>query len=509
VVALLMLPVRLVVVLAKLVALPFIGITRGARWLAPRLGRGVLALLLLPVRIVVLLAKLVALPVVGIARALAWLAPRAGRGFLALLLLPVRVVILLARLVAILAKGLGKVAVFTLRIPFVALRLAGRGASAVAIPALALSWGTVRWLAAGVAAVVRAIAISLAFLGRLALRGVVALLRGGVAGVGSLALGLYACVRLLARAVVWAVLLPLLALRFLVVGLARGVRNLAGLLAGAAVTVATGIAQLVRGVGALLGLLGGGVARAAKPVSATIATREAGRAGLLPLATLAVLGGAELLGPGSFPFATLGLLLLAAFASLALLPKPTGMGAVLLAWALAVAAMWRAESVTDGTTAWMDALVYVATLAALRSAYVAARSFAREAPVAWRDDVQARAHRRAARAIGIVVAAQCVAFAVWSGVQGRFPEATLFAELLLVGAGIALAWVVRSGRYVGVAQAVLSLAALVALVGVIAAQFTAFAAGHLVTPASLGAALGLLLVASALTVVIHTREVNG
>jgi hypothetical protein len=228
----------------------------------------------------------------------------------------------------------------------------------------------------------------------------------------------------------------------------------------------------------------------------------------MPLGALAVLFGAELFASGGFPFATLALVTVGACALLAALSGPASMLAVLLAWGLAIAAAWRAESVTAETSAWLDALVYLSSLAALRFAYVTARAFVRETPAMQRAEDQERAHRRASRAIGLVLAVQCLVFALWSGKEGRLHDAPLFGELLLVGAGLALAWVVRTGRYVRTAQAVLTLGALGALVLLIAMQLHAFAAGQFVTVASIGAGLALLLVAGALTVVVHTRLID-
>jgi len=446
--------------------------------------------------------------VVLLARALAWAGSRLGRGLAMLLLLPVKIVVGIARLLALVARGLGRAFVFILRIPFVVLRRVALGAGAVAVPALALGWGLVRYFAAGVAAVLRGIAIALAFLGRLAGRGVVALFVGILVSIRSLALGIFACVRALARAILWVALLPFRAGRLLAIGLFRVAR----LVAEAVGTVAMGLVALVRGVLAVLGLGARAVGRAARSVGTVLATTQPQYAACLPLAVLAVLCSLELAGPGAFPFATLGLLLLGMFTALALLPRPTGMIALLLSWGLAVAAIWRAEAYSLATPIWVDALVYLTALAALRSAYVAARTFVRETPVARRDVAQERAHRRASRAIGIVILVQCAAFAFWSANGGTILGAPLFGELLLVGAGLALAWVVRSGYYVRTAQAVLTLATLAALVGVIATQLKAFAVGQLYTTVSIGAMVLMLLVTAALTVVVHTRlieESNG
>jgi hypothetical protein len=236
------------------------------------------------------------------------------------------------------------------------------------------------------------------------------------------------------------------------------------------------------------------------------ATREPQRAAYLPHTALAALGGTEMFTPG-FPFATVGLLLVAAFAALALISRPVTMGGVLLAWALAVTCGWRAERVAAESPVWVDALIYLASLAALRSAYVALRSFATDAALAPRAPEQERAHRRASRAIGVALAAQCLAFALWSLGSGA-SGAVVFGELLLVGAGAALAWVVRSGQYVRTAQAVLTAGAFGAIVVAIAAQLSAFAIGQAFTAASVGALLMLALVTTALVVIVHTRQID-
>ncbi len=528
--AILTLPVRLpvlaIVALARGVAAVGKGLGRGALSLGAGAGKGIVALLLLPVRAVVLLARgvgfILRIPLVGLrllgrggvgaARGLAWLGARAGRGLVAILLLPVRILALLARL---LARGL----MLALRLPFVSLRLLGRGGvgaargvaflgTAIAVPAAALAWGVVRYFAAGVTAVVRGVAKALAFLGRMIARGVAVLGRGVFATLVSIAFGTFTCVRGTVRLALRIALLPSLAARILAVALARGVRNGATLLVEALGTVIAGLAALIGAAVALVRLAGRGISGVAKPALAVLATREPQHAAFLPLATLAVLGGAEIVGKGAFPFATLGLLIVAAFAALALMSRPVNMFAVLLAWGLAVTAGWRAERVSLDTPAWLDALVCLCSLAALRSAYVAARTFMRESPAAPRATEQVVAHRRASRAIGMVLAAQCIAFTFWSATDGSFSGAPLFGELLLIGAGLALAWVVRSGQYVRTAQVVLTLGAVVALVVALAAQFSAFGAGQLFTAASLGAGLLVLLVAAALTVVVHTRAID-
>jgi len=494
--AVLLLPVRLPVLALMALARGVAGVLSGAGRTLGVVGAGVL-------RVPVLLARLLLLPVVGLVRGIAWVGPRAGRGIGVLLLLPVKAVVGVARLVAMLLRGIARGIMFTLRIPFVALRFAGRGVGAVAVPAVALAWGGVRYVAAGIAAVLRGIAAAVAFLGRLAGRGVLALVVGILASLRSLAVGTFVCVRATARAVLWIALLPFLALRLIAVTLARGIASIAVLLAGAARTVAMGLAQLVLGAFAIVRVAARGIALGARSVGTAVGTKEPQRACYLPLATLSALGVLELTGTGGFPFATLGLLLLGTFAALALLPRPTSMVAVLLSWGLAVAAAWRAEIVSASTPAWIDALVYLTSLAAIRSAYVAARGLVRDAPAAWRSAQQERAHRRASRAIGIVLAVQCVVVA--AATQGSISGAPLFGELLLVGVGLALAWVVRTGHYVLLAQIALTIGAAAALVGTIATEFAAFAAGRLFTATSLGA-FGLLLIATtALIVVVHTR----
>ncbi len=509
------------------------GLGRGAAVLGTGVGRLVAAPFVLVAKLVVLLARtlvfvlrvpLVALRLlgrggVGAARGIAWLGAIAGRGIAALLLLPVRIVVLLARLVALLARLVARALVLVLRVPLVVLRLLGRGSvgaargiaflgTAIAVPAAALSWGAAKYAGAGIAATVRSIVIVLAFMGRLLLRGLAVLGRETFATIASLAIGTFVCFRATVGLVLRIAFLPFIALRILVVLLARGVRNGAVLLVEAGRMVVAGLAEIARAAVALARLAGIGIRRLAPVVGAALATHQPQYAALLPLGTLGVLGAAEVFGAGGFPFATVGLLIIGSFASLALLSRPVNVLAVLLAWALAVATGWRAERVSFETSVWLDALVYLSAIAAIRSAYVAARAFVREVPSIPRDAVQERAHRRASRAIGIVLAAQCVAFALWSAADGDLSDAPLFGELLLVGAGMALAWVVRSGQYVRTAQAVLSLGAIAALVGVIAAQLGAFAAGRLFTAASLGAGVMLLLVAAALTVVVHTRLID-
>jgi hypothetical protein len=534
IVAILLLPVRIPV-------LAIVGAARGAAWFGAGAGRALVALgrglLRIPVaiarlvaapfviggRLIAGLARLLAAAIVGAARGVAWTCRNLGRGIALLVrgvvFLPVRIVVLLARLVALLARGVARVLLFVVRIPWIALRLLGRGcvgvargaafvAAAVAVPMGALAWGTVRTVAAGIAATARGIATAVAFLGRLLLAGAVLLGRGIFGTVRALAVGIFVCVRTTARLVLWTALLPFRALRMVAVALARGTRNVAGLLADAAVIVGTGLSELVRAGVALARLGARSVAALARPIGAVVATREPQYAALLPLGMLAVLGGAEFLGPASFPLLTIGLLILAAFACLALLSGPTTILAVILAWTLAVVTGWRAERISLETPAWLDALVYLSALAALRSAYVAARAFVRDAPALPRAAEQERAHRRASRAIGIVLAAQCIAFSVWSASEGRLHDAPLFGELLLVGAGMALAWVVRTGQYVRTAQFVLSIGAIGAIVVAIAAQFHAFAAGRLFTAASFGAGILLLFVAAALTVVVHTRLID-
>ncbi|HEX5136060.1 MAG TPA: hypothetical protein VFY93_03750 [Planctomycetota bacterium] len=495
---------RVPILLARLVAMPFVGLARGGAWVAPRVGRGVGAVLMLPVTLVVALA-----------RGLGWVASRAGRGAAIVLLLPVRLVVLLARGLWMFAKGIVRASMFILRIPFVVLRLAARGAAgagrglafgvvAVTVPVAALAWGLVRSVAAGIAAVVRGIATAVAFLGRLAGRGIAALLLGILATLKGLAIGVFVCVRATARALVWTILLPFRALAIVAVAAARGTRRLGILFADAVRTVAAGIVALVRGMAAVIGLAIRSIRHAAAAIGDVVGTREPQRASFLPLLGLATLGGLEMLGTAGFPFATVGLLLLAAFASLALLARPIPMGGVLLAWGLAVACGWRAERVGPSSPAWVDALVYLVALAALRSAYVAARAFINDAPVTPRDPNQQRAHGRASGAIGLVLAAQCIAFTLWSAKSG-IESAALFGELLLVGAGAALAWVVRTGQYMRTAQGVLTLGALGSIVLLIAAQLGAFAKGEVFTAASIGAGLLLALVTGALTVVVHTR----
>jgi hypothetical protein len=423
----------------------------------------------------------------------------------------------LARLVVMLVRGLARVAMFILRIPLVSLRLAGRGtvgvargfafgAAAVCVPLAALAWGTVRSVAAGISAVARGIAAAAAFLGRLAGRGVAALLIGVFATVRSLAKGTLACVRGIATALVWTILLPFRALRVVAIAAARGVRTVALAVAGALGTVAAGLAALAGGVATAVLVAGRGIARATKLAGGVLLTREPQRAALLPLAALAPLGAVEMFVSG-FPFATVGLLLLAAFAALVLMSGSATMGGVLLAWALAVACGWRAERVTPDSPVWVDALIYVASLLALRSAYVAVRTFATDAGVAPRALEQERAHRRASRAIGLALVAQCVACAAWS-LNSGIETAVVLGELLLVGMGVALAWVVRTGHYVRTAQAALTVGSVGAIVAAIAAQFGAFAKGQVFTAASLGAGLLVLLTAGALVVVVHTRLVD-
>jgi len=524
---------RLAAGIARLLGAAIGGLARGGRWLSIGAGKGIMALLLLPVKAVVLLARgigfvlripLVALRLlgrglVGVARGLAWLGARAGRGIVAILLLPVRILALLARLVVVLARLLARGLVLALKLPFVSLRLLGRGGlraasglaflgAAITVPAAALAWGVVRYLAAGISATVRGVAKALAFSGRLVGRGIALVGRGTFATVASIAIGIFACVRGTVRLALRIAFLLFLATRIVAVGLARGVRNGAALFADAASTVGAGLVEVVRAAIALVRLAGRGISLAARSVGAALSTREPQHAALLPLGTLAALGIAEIMGLGGFPFATLGLLVVGAFACLALLSRPVNIVAVLLAWGLAVTAGWRAERISLDTPVWFDALVYLSALAALRSAYVAARAFLRESPATQRDAEQERAHRRASRAIGMVLAAQCVVFTFWSAADGGFAGAPLFGELLLVGAGIALAWVVRTGQYVRAAQAMLTLGAIATLVLTVAAQFSAFGAGQLVTAASLGSALLLLLVAAALIVVVHTRMVD-
>jgi hypothetical protein len=239
-----------------------------------------------------------------------------------------------------------------------------------------------------------------------------------------------------------------------------------------------------------------------------MATREPRKALLLPLGTLVAVGMAEIIAMGGFPFATCGLMLIGACGLLSVISQPGHVLGVILVWALAIGCAWRAESVGVETPALLDMFIYLAALAAVRAAYVTARAFVRDVPTVPRTPDQERAHLRASRAIAVVLAAQCVAFGFWSAAQGRLLEAPLFGELLLVGAGMALAWVVRSGHYVRTAQVVLTLSALGALVGALAAQFNAFAVGRLVTAASLGAGMLLMLVASALVIVVHTRLID-
>ncbi len=521
---------RLLGGIARLLGAAVGGTARGAVRLGSGAGKGIVALLLLPVRLAVLLARgvafllrvpLLALRLLGrgglcAARGLGWLGARAGRGSLVTLMLPVRALALLARLVVVLGRLLGRGLVLALRLPFVLLRLLGRGSfravrgiaslgAAITVPAAALAWGVVRSLAAGIFATVRGIAKALAFLGRLLARGVAAVGRGALATVVSIATGIFACVRGTLRLALKIVLLPFLAARIVAVAVARHVRNGVVLLADALRTVVAALAEVMRAVVALVRFAGRGIT---KPALAALTTREPQNAAFLPLATLAVLGGAEIVGRGGFPFATVGILVIAAFAALALLSRPVSMPAVLLAWGLAVIVGWRAAGVSLDTPAWLDALVYLSALAALRSAYVAVRTFVRESPSVPRGADQVVAHRRASRAIGLVLVAQCIGFAFWSAAKGSLSSAPVFGELLLVGAGIALTWVVRTGLYVRTAQVALTLGTVGALVLAIATQFSAFGAGQLFSAASLGAGLLLLLVASALTIVIHTRIID-
>jgi hypothetical protein len=252
------------------------------------------------------------------------------------------------------------------------------------------------------------------------------------------------------------------------------------------------------------------VVRPARAAAAAAATREPNRAAFLPLVVLGGLGVVEMFTPG-FPFATVGLLLLAAFAALALMSRPVTMTGVVLAWALFAACGWRAEAVAGDSPVWLDVLVYLASLAALRSAYVAARGLSADAAQAAAPG-QARACRLASRAIGVALIAQCAVLALWSAAND-VNAAVIFGELLLVGAGVALALAVRSGQYMRTAQTVLTFAALGAVVLLIAAQLSAFAAGQAFTVTSIGAGVLLLLMSAALVIMIHTREqveqVNG
>lgn len=505
-----LLPVRLPI-------LALVALGRGVARVGYAAGRGLAATGRGLLRIPVLLARLVAMPFVGLAKGVAWVAPRAGRSVAFVAMLPVRLLVGIVRLLVMSVRALARVVMFILRIPFVMLRLAARGAvlaarglafgaAAVAIPVAALAWGAVRSVAAGVFAVARGIATAVAFLARLVGRGIALLFVGIYVTFRSLAVGIFVCLRAVVLALAWVLLLPFRIARILAVATARGIRGLAILFADAARTVAAGLVALARGTVAGVRLAARTAVRPLRALGAAVATREPQRAAFLPLVALAMLGCAEMFTPG-FPFGTIGLLLLAAFSSLALLSRPVTMGAVLLAWAVAVACGWRAERIADETPYWIDALMYLASLAALRSVYVAVRAFATDAALAPRTEEQALAHRRASRAIGIALAAQCVAFAVWS-LASDIDASLIFGELLLVGAGVALAWVVRTGQYVRAAQAVLTVGAFAAVVVMIAAQFSAFGAGRLVTPASLGAGLLLALVAGALIIVVHARHID-
>jgi hypothetical protein len=517
------LPVRLPV-LALLFAARCLGrLGAGVATAGRGLGRGAALVVTAPfvfgARLVAGLARLLARTLGGTARGIAWLGARAGRGIAFLLLLPVKAVVLLARLVALLGRLVARTLVFTLKLQVLAARRLVRGtlstvrgmalvAIAIGVPAVALSWGAARYLSACLAATVLGLWLAIAFLGRLLGRGIALVGRGVFATLAALAIGIFVCLRMTLRIAFRLAILPFLAVRILAIALARGVRNGAVLLGEAARTIAAGLAVLARATVALVLLAARGIVGLARPVGAALRTREPQYAALLPLSTLAVLGLTEVLGASSFPFATLGLLLIAAFAYLAFLSASVNILAVLLAWALAVTTGWRAERITLETSAWFDALVYLTALAAVRSTYVAARAFVRESPAIPRAAVQERAHRRASRAIGIVLAAQCVAFAFWTAADGRLADAPLYGELLLVGAGLSLAWVVRTGQYVRTAEAVLTLGAIGALVGTIAAQFGAFGAGQIFTAASVGAAALLVLVTAALTIVVHTRLID-
>ncbi len=509
--------VTVVLLPVRIPILALVTLFRGVARVGCAAGRGLAAAGGGLLRVPLLLARLVAMPFVGLAKGVAWLAPRVGRGVAVVAMLPVRLLVGIVRLLVMFVRTIARAAMFILRIPFVALRLLGRGAAgaarglafgaaAVAIPVAALAFGAVRALAAGISAVVRGIATAVAFLARLAGRGIAALFVGIFVTLRSLAVGIFVCLRATVLALVWILLLPFRAARIVAVAAARGIRGLVILFADAVRNVAAGLVALACGAVALVRLAGRTALRPLRALGAVLVTREPQRAAFLPLVALALLGGAEMFTPG-FPFATIGLLLLAAFSSLALLSRPVTMGAALLAWAVAVACGWRAERVADESPIWIDALMYLASLAALRSAYVAVRAFATDAALAPRTPEQELAHRRASRAIGIVLVAQCVAFAAWS-IASDVDASLIFGELLLVGAGAALAWVVRTGQYVRAAQAVLTAGAFAAIVVMIAAQFSAFGAGRLVTPASLGAGLLLALVTGALIVVVHARHID-
>jgi hypothetical protein len=353
---------------------------------------------------------------------------------------------------------------------------------------------------AAVAATGRGAFAAVAFVASLLGRGVRGLALGAVATVAGLARGMFAVVRGLVLALVWTALLPFRGARLVLVAAARGALGVGRAAGASGRAVGQGIASVVRDVAALVGA----VARVIGAGARAIGTRRPEWASVLPLATLLALAIGEIATGMGFPFATLGLLVLAGFTSLALLPHPTHVLAVLAAFVVALAAGWRAEHLPESTGLWFDALVYLCSLAAIRSAYVAARSFAREAAVPGRAAEQERAHLRASRAIGAVLAVQCIAFALWN-VDGGFATAQLLGELLLVGGGLLLAWVVRRGKYVGTAQVVLSLGAFASVVALIAAQLSAWASGQFLTATSIGAGVLVLALTAALCVVVHAR----
>jgi hypothetical protein len=505
---------RLLLGTARLLAMALSGIGRAGAALAVGLARLAVAPFVLAARLLVGTARLLAIVASGSARLAGWSAVGAVRGVVALVRgiawLVATLVRGLVRAVALLAIGLWRLVTGSARLVALAGVGSARGvaflAGSILVPVVALAGGAAKCVVAAAVAIGRGLFRAVAFSVSLLFRGILALGRGVLATLVAIARGVAATALFTGRIVLRVALVPFLLGRILLVAAARGAGMIGRLALGTGRVAATGFVELGGDAVALSRFCARGIARGGRAVGAAVATKHPAYGAVAPVATLGLLAVAEGTYGTGFPFATIGLLLLASFVPLALLPRPTGAFGVLLAWLLAVVAVWRAERLGASTAVWFDALVYLCALAAVRSTYVAIRAFFRETPVEGRHEQQERAHRRASRAIALVLAVQCVAYAVWAGVEGRpLADAPFFGLLFLLGGGMVLAWVVRCGRCVRTAELSLSLATLAALVGTIATQLAALGAGQVFNAASLSMGVLLLVLASALTVVVHTR----